>query len=35
LAEGNLGAELEDLGWELVLGGEGSGVEFDHVLVLA
>jgi hypothetical protein len=35
LTKGNLGAELEYTGGELVLGGEGGGVEVDHVLVLA
>lgn len=35
LTKGNLGAELEHTGWELVLGGEGGGVEVDHGLVLA
>jgi hypothetical protein len=35
LAEGDLGAELEDLRGELVLGGEGGGVEVDYILVLA
>lgn len=35
LAEGDLSAELEHAGWELVLWGEGGGVEVDHGLVLA
>lgn len=35
LAEGDLGAESEDLSGELVLGGERGGLEVDHILVLA
>lgn len=35
LAEGNLGTESEDLGGELVLGGECGGLEVDHILVLS
>lgn len=34
LAEGNLGAESEDLCGELVLRGECGGLEVDHILVL-
>lgn len=35
LAKGNLGTELEHASRELVLGGEGGGLEVDYVLVLA
>ena len=35
LTKGNLGAELEYTCGELVLGGQGGGVEVDHALVLA
>lgn len=35
LAQGDLRAELEHVGRELVLGGEGGGIEVDYVLVLA
>lgn len=35
LAEGDLGAELKYASRELVLGGEGGGLEVDHLLVLA
>jgi hypothetical protein len=35
LTKGNLGAESEDLGRELVLRGERGGLEVDHTLVLA
>lgn len=35
LAEGDLGAELEGSGGQLVFGGEGGGVEVEDGLVLA
>jgi hypothetical protein len=35
LALGNLGAQLKHTSRELVLGGEGGGVEVDYALVLA
>lgn len=35
LAQGDLGAELQQAGWQGVLGREGRGVEVDHMLVLA
>lgn len=34
VAEGNLGTKLEHASRELVLGGEGGGLEVDYVLVL-
>ena len=35
LAEGDLGAEFEEASWELVLWGEGGGVEVEDGLILA